>query len=126
MIRRYLVVLENGRGKTRATNLSGFAPDVPGCWSTGATLEELRANLHTALKAHFERLATGRQPMPEPIMGMDDVPADCIGEWMVVKEPVTKAVMLKRMAKKGPSRGSEWDFFLKSSSNFLRGRFNFV
>jgi len=39
MTRRYLVVYENGRG-----NWSGFAPDVRGCASTGATVEELRSN----------------------------------------------------------------------------------
>ncbi len=124
MIRRYLVVLENGLGKLRAANMSGFVPDVPGCWSTGATLEELRANLHTVLKAHFNRLATSGQPIPQPIMGMDDVPAGCVGEWMVVKEPITKAALFKKIAKKS-TRGSDWDF-LKSSSDFLRGRFRFI
>ncbi len=125
MIRRYLVMLENGPGKSRVANLSGFVPDVPGCRSSGKTLEELRANLHSLLELHFERLATSGQPMPEPIMGMDDVLAGWVGEWMVVKDPVTKSAMLRKTAKK-ISGGSEWDLFLKSSVDSLRGRLRLI
>ena len=37
MTRRYLVIYENG-----PDNMSGFAPDVPGCASTGHSLDEMR------------------------------------------------------------------------------------
>lgn len=49
MTRRYLVIYESG-----PTNMSGFAPDVPGCVATGQSLEEMRRNLREALEFHLE------------------------------------------------------------------------
>ncbi len=65
MTRRYLVIYETG-----PTNLSGFAPDVPGCASTGHSLEEMRANLREALEFHLEGLALDGQPPPQPTTRM--------------------------------------------------------
>lgn len=59
MMRRYLVIYENG-----PTNMSGFAPDVPGCASTGHTIEEMRTNLRDALHFHLEGLALDGYPLP--------------------------------------------------------------
>jgi predicted RNase H-like HicB family nuclease len=49
MTRRYLVIYESG-----PTNMSGFAPDVPGCVATGRSLEEMRSNLREALEFHLQ------------------------------------------------------------------------
>jgi len=69
MTRRYLVVYENG-----PTNMSGFAPDVPGCASTGHSLEEMRTNLRDALEFHLEALALDGDPLPVPSTRLVEAP----------------------------------------------------
>ena len=87
MTRRYLVIYENG-----PTNLSGFAPDVPGCASTGHSLEEMRANLREALEFHLEGLALDGQPLPQPTTHMAEVPENGFAEWLVVTLPQPEAI----------------------------------
>ncbi len=87
MTRRYLVIYESG-----ATNLSGFAPDVPGCASTGHTPEEMRANLREALEFHLEGLALDAQPLPIATTRTAEVPEGGFAEWLDVKLPVVEAV----------------------------------
>lgn len=79
MIRRYLVVYENG-----PNNMSGFAPDVPGCASTGHTLDELRVNLREALEFHLEGLAEDHQPLPVATTRLVEVPEGGFAEWLDV------------------------------------------
>lgn len=45
---RLLIVIEGWSG-----NLSAYAPDLPGCIATGATLEQLRANMRDAIVMHI-------------------------------------------------------------------------
>lgn len=87
MTRRYLVIYENG-----PTNLSGFAPDVPGCASSGHSLEEMRANLREALEFHLEGLALDGQPLPQPVTRMAEVPENGFAEWLDVTLPVSEAI----------------------------------
>jgi predicted RNase H-like HicB family nuclease len=87
MTRRYLVVYENG-----PTNMSGFAPDVPGCASTGHSLEEMRTNLRDALEFHLEALALDGDPLPVPSTRLVEVPEGGFAEWLDVKLPVAEAV----------------------------------
>jgi predicted RNase H-like HicB family nuclease len=87
MTRRYLVVYENGPG-----NLSGFAPDVPGCASTGHSLEEMRENLREALEFHLEGLALDGLPMPVAATRLVEVPEEGFAEWLVVELPVAEAI----------------------------------
>ena len=87
MTRSYLVIYESG-----PTNLSGFAPDVPGCASTGHSLEEMRANLREALEFHLEGLALGGQPIPQPVTRMAEVPEDGFAEWLLVTLPQREAI----------------------------------
>ena len=64
--RRYAVVYEwTGR------NYSAYSPDVPGCISTGKTLEEIRASMHEALTAHLAWLADDGDPNPEATAVID-------------------------------------------------------
>ena len=58
----FLVVYAKGD-----SNLSGYAPDVPGCVSAGDTLDEMRANMKEALEFHLEGLAEDGLPLPEPV-----------------------------------------------------------
>lgn len=87
MTRRYLVVYENGPG-----NLSGFAPDVPGCASTGHSLEEMRENLREALEFHLEGLALDGLAVPAAATRLVEVPEEGFAEWLDVKLPVAEAI----------------------------------
>jgi predicted RNase H-like HicB family nuclease len=59
MRQRFLVVYEHGK-----RNFSGFAPDVPGCISTGKTLTEMRRMMREALESHLQFLADEGDPLP--------------------------------------------------------------
>lgn len=87
MTRRYLVIYESG-----PSNLSGFAPDVPGCVSTGASIEELRRNLREALEFHFEGLVLDGQPIPSAATHVVEVPEQGYAEWLDVTLPAREAI----------------------------------
>ena len=57
---KIVVVLEKS-----ARNYSAYAPDVPGCISTGKTADETLENMRKALKGHLEWMAHDGDPMPE-------------------------------------------------------------
>jgi predicted RNase H-like HicB family nuclease len=50
--RRYLIVIEGAEGE----NYSAYAPDLPGCVATGATIEEVEREMHDAIAFHLEGL----------------------------------------------------------------------
>ena len=87
MTRRYLVVYESG-----PTNMSGFAPDIPGCASTGHSLEEMRSNLRDALEFHLEGLALDGAAIPSPTTRLVEVPEGGFAEWLDIKLPVAEAI----------------------------------
>ena len=72
--------------------MSGFAPDVPGCASSGHSLEEMRTNLREALEFHLEGLALDGQPLPQPITGVAEVPENGLAERLTVSLPVAEAI----------------------------------
>ncbi len=57
---RFLVVIEKANG-----NYSAYAPDLPGCISTGATVEEVEQNFHDALQMHLQGLLEDNLPIPQ-------------------------------------------------------------
>jgi predicted RNase H-like HicB family nuclease len=59
---QYLVLIEGGP----PSNYSAWSPDVRGCVATGATIEEVRAEMREALAFHLEGLADAGEPLPEP------------------------------------------------------------
>jgi predicted RNase H-like HicB family nuclease len=61
MRRTYAIVIEDAGG-----NFSAYAPDVPGCAATGATVEETIAQMREALEFHFEGLDGQGEAIPEP------------------------------------------------------------
>jgi predicted RNase H-like HicB family nuclease len=87
MTRRYLVIYEEG-----PNNLSGFAPDVPGCASTGHSLDEMRANLREALEFHLEGLALDGESIPAAATRLAEVPEGGFAEWLEVTLPVAEAI----------------------------------
>jgi len=58
---RYAIVIEQANG-----NYSAYAPDVPGCVATGATLEEVQQTMQEALAFHLEGLREEGLPIPQP------------------------------------------------------------
>jgi predicted RNase H-like HicB family nuclease len=47
-------------------NYSAYCPDVPGCVTTGDTLEEVRNNMRSALEFHLEGIAEDGEAPPVP------------------------------------------------------------
>ena len=58
---KYAVVFE----KTRA-NWSAYVPDLPGCITTGNTLEETELHIREAIQGHIETLRQFGEPVPQP------------------------------------------------------------
>ena len=53
---RYATVIEK-----MPNNYSAYVPDLPGCVATGVSLEEISAEIQSAISFHLEGL-----PIPEP------------------------------------------------------------
>ena len=61
MNRKYAVIFEPAK-----TNWAGYAPDLPGCVSTGRTLEEAVLNVREAISGHLQTLREFGEPVPKP------------------------------------------------------------
>lgn len=59
---RYVVIIEKG-----PRNYGAYAPDVPGCVTTGKTFEETQILIEEALILHLQGLAEDHEPIPETI-----------------------------------------------------------
>ncbi len=57
----YAVVIEWG-----PRNYSAYVPDLPGCVSTGKTVEETTRNIQEAIELHLEGMREDGEPIPEP------------------------------------------------------------
>ena len=60
-MKKYAVVIERG-----ADNMSAYVPDLPGCITTGRTVEEIERNNREAIEFHLEGMAEDGEPIPEP------------------------------------------------------------
>jgi predicted RNase H-like HicB family nuclease len=67
---RYLVIYE----KT-ATSYSAYVPDLPGCITTGGTLEEAERLMKEAIEFHIEGLKEDGLPVPAPTTTADYITA---------------------------------------------------
>jgi len=67
---RYLVIYE----KT-GTGYSAYVPDLPGCITTGASLEEAERLMKEAIEFHIEGLREDGLPIPEPTTTADYITA---------------------------------------------------
>jgi len=61
MNRKYAVIFEQA-----TTNWAAYVPDLPGCVSTGKTLEETERNVREAISGHIRTLREFGEPVPEP------------------------------------------------------------
>lgn len=60
-MKKYAIVIERGEN-----NLSAYVPDLPGCITTGKTVEEVERNIREAIELHLEGMIEDGQPVPEP------------------------------------------------------------
>ena len=58
---RYAIVIEKAE-----QNYSAYVPDLPGCVATGATVEEVEAEILEAVRLHVDGLREDGQTVPEP------------------------------------------------------------
>lgn len=58
---KYAVIFERA-----PSNWAAYVPDLPGCMSTGATLDETKRNIREAIEGHIETLREFGDPIPEP------------------------------------------------------------
>jgi predicted RNase H-like HicB family nuclease len=58
---KYPVIIERGE-----TNFSAYVIDLPGCVSTGATLEETEQNIREAIELHIAGMREDGVPLPSP------------------------------------------------------------
>jgi predicted RNase H-like HicB family nuclease len=58
---RYAIVIEKAQ-----ENYSAYVPDLPGCVTTGETIEEIEQNIKEAIALHLEGLREEGLPIPEP------------------------------------------------------------
>jgi predicted RNase H-like HicB family nuclease len=68
---RYAVVIER-----TAKNYSAYVPDLPGCVSTGASLEEIEKNIHEAIEFHLDGMRADGSHVPEPTTRCEYVEAN--------------------------------------------------
>ncbi len=64
----YAVVIEDA-----GENFSAYVPDLPGCVSTGATIEEVTAHIREAIVLHIESLREHGEDVPRPISRVSSV-----------------------------------------------------
>jgi predicted RNase H-like HicB family nuclease len=60
-MKHYAVVIE----KT-GTGFGAYVPDLPGCVSTGRTLEETERPIREAIEFHLDGMREDGDPIPEP------------------------------------------------------------
>ncbi len=65
---RYAIVIEHGK-----SNLSAYVPDLPGCITTGQTIEEVVRNMRQAIELHLDGIREDGLPIPEPSSSVEYV-----------------------------------------------------
>lgn len=58
---RYAIVIEKA-----GDNYSAYVPDLPGCVATGATIQEVGAEIREAIRFHLDGMRDDGIPVPQP------------------------------------------------------------
>lgn len=58
---RFAIVIERAEG-----NYSAYVPDLPGCVATGDTLQDVEAEIRTAIEFHLEGMREDGLEVPMP------------------------------------------------------------
>jgi predicted RNase H-like HicB family nuclease len=67
-MKRYVVVFERAE-----SNWAAYVPDLPGCITTGKTLEETKRNIRDAIELHLDAMREVGEPVPDPTSSVDFV-----------------------------------------------------
>ena len=59
--RRYAVIFERAE-----SNWAAYVPDLPGCITTGKTIDETERNIREAISGHLATLREFGEAIPEP------------------------------------------------------------
>jgi predicted RNase H-like HicB family nuclease len=65
---RFAVVFEKAE-----SNWAAYVPDLPGCITTGSTLQETKRNIREAIELHLEAMLEAGEPIPTPTSDVDFV-----------------------------------------------------
>jgi predicted RNase H-like HicB family nuclease len=68
---KYVYVIE----KASDGSFSAFVPDLPGCTTSGDTVEEVKRGIKDAVAEHIESLREHNEPVPPPSSQADVVEA---------------------------------------------------
>jgi predicted RNase H-like HicB family nuclease len=83
MTLQYTVIFERA-----PSNWAAYVPDLPGCMSTGRTLDETKVNIREAIEGHLATLRALGDPVPEPCILAGEVEvspaADATRGWPVL------------------------------------------
>ena len=58
---KYAVIFERAE-----SNWVAYVPDLPGCMTTGQSLDETKRNIREAIEGHLETLRQSGDPIPKP------------------------------------------------------------
>lgn len=58
---KYAIIIER-----TDTGYSAYVPDLPGCISTGHTLEDTKRNINEAIEGHIQVMREYGDPVPAP------------------------------------------------------------
>ena len=58
---KYAVIFEQAQN-----NWAAYVPDLPGCITTGKSLEETESNIREAIQGHLRTLREFGEPVPAP------------------------------------------------------------
>ena len=58
---KYAVLFEQAE-----SNWAAYVPDLPGCITTGKTLEQTEINIREAIEGHLRTLREFGEPIPQP------------------------------------------------------------
>lgn len=72
-MKRYAVVFEKAEH-----NWAAYVPDLPGCISTGKTLEDTKRNIREAIELHLEAMREVGETLPEPSTEVEFVSLETI------------------------------------------------
>ena len=72
-MRRFAVVFEKAE-----SNWAAYVPDLPGCITTGSTLQETKQNIREAIELHLEAMLEVGEPIPVPTSDVDFVELETV------------------------------------------------
>lgn len=59
---KYVYIIE----KAADGSFSAYVPDLPGCTTSGDSVDDVRASIRDAVESHIESLREHNEPIPAP------------------------------------------------------------